>query len=75
MKFKNKLEVNKMKLEPLNNKLNNEDGTFFYFNVKSAVEWLKEEIKQKSVVKGSLIYNLIDKAFEDVIKNNFPLEE
>lgn len=67
-----------MKPEPLKNKKTNmiKHGTnkmydgFYYDDIKSAVEWLKEQfpIYKQDLYTSSSIFNKIDKAFEDVIK-------
>lgn len=49
------------------------DETYGYkvlsnIDVKSAVDWLKEEITKRYKFKGNSIYCLIDEAFEDVMK-------
>lgn len=63
--------IYKMKQAPLKNKqkyyldavkIHHDD------DIKSAVEWLKEDINTRDIPKGKkLILELIDKAFEDVV--------
>jgi len=66
-----------MKSEPLKERGLNEDdiyygkmqGVFYSLeDVKSAVEWLKEEITKQKLLQEGLIFHLINKAFEDVTK-------
>lgn len=59
--------------EPLKGKRegskNNIDYWYGEKNIKSAVEWLKENIKTRDIPKGKLlVLEIIDKAFEDVTK-------
>ena len=65
----------KMKLEPLKNKMRpfqlymEATTAFTIDDVKSAVEWLKEEIRKKSHKPNKLWFlDKIDETFEDVIK-------
>lgn len=49
-----------------------ESERFFAGDVKLAVEWLKEELKRFSkeqvVFRTKFVYDIIDDAFEDVMK-------
>ncbi len=70
--------------EPLKNKLNkdnvnkiNSHGDIEYHcveyffereDIKSAVEWLKEKVKEEIKLYGIETIRLIDKAFEDVVE-------
>lgn len=50
---------------------NTETPLYHAENVKSAVEWLKQQLKKENYIFSSNELNdLIDKAFEDVTKNN-----
>ena len=68
-----------MKSEPLKNKdfkTDCEDGLhwFVYNDIKSAVEWLKAELKEYMIYlhRGdeTYLFKQINKAFEDVIEKN-----
>ena len=70
-----------MKPEPLKGKRINRRGINYYYHtdIKSAVEWLKYKIQPNALITGNKektalicdvqqIIDLIDKAFEDVVK-------
>ena len=66
-----------MKAEPLKNKdfrTDCEDGLhcFVYKDVQSAVEWMKDKLQffPKTMENDFKIIELLDEAFEDVVKKN-----